>query len=193
MRHNHNEMMVHIALCSHKLPQNVLILGDAQRELSKETDKYYEKFEVTTVEQIEDIKLFLETSTPSSYDVIILNDTTIDDDLYTIINTVLKDDGLMVMQTNDLYTQTKQVQSTLKRLGKDFKIIMPYSYLVENEEKTQSAFAILASKLYHPTADVILQRTDMLDNLSYYNSDIHPSAFAMPTKLKLSLRGFAKN
>jgi spermidine synthase len=53
--------------------------------------------------------------------------------------------------------------------------------------------ALLASKEYHPTADVILQRSDMIDGLSFYNCDIHVSAFAMPNYIRKEYLGIIKN
>jgi len=55
------------------------------------------------------------------------------------------------------------------------------------------ATALLASKAYHPTADLILHRADMLDNLSYYNCDIHPAAFAMGNYIRKEYLGSIKN
>jgi len=73
----------------------------------------------------------------------------------------------------------------LAAIGEYFKVVMPY----KAEDKTM----ILASKAYHPTADVILHRTDLIDGLSYYNCDIHVSSFAMPNYIRSAYRGIIKN
>ena len=55
------------------------------------------------------------------------------------------------------------------------------------------ATALLSSKEYHPTADINLQRADMLDGLSYYNCDVHPAAFAMGNYIRKEYLGIIKN
>lgn len=52
---------------------------------------------------------------------------------------------------------------------------------------------ILASKEYHPTADVILQRSDLIDGLEYYNCDIHIATFVMPNYIRSTYKGIIKN
>jgi spermidine synthase len=42
---------------------------------------------------------------------------------------------------------------------------------------------MLASRFYHPTADINLQRADLTDGFAYYNSDIAIAAFATPTQI----------
>ena len=42
--------------------------------------------------------------------------------------------------------------------------------------------SIIASKKYHPTADLNLQRADFLDDLEYYSSEIHIASFVFPAK-----------
>ncbi|MDR2639374.1 MAG: hypothetical protein LBC09_06040 [Helicobacteraceae bacterium] len=39
---------------------------------------------------------------------------------------------------------------------------------------------IFASRKSHPTANLKIQRSDALDNLSYYSTDTHNAAFALP-------------
>jgi spermidine synthase len=53
--------------------------------------------------------------------------------------------------------------------------------------------ALLASKEYHPTADIILQRADMLDSLDYYNCDVHVGSFAMGNYIRKEYLGIIKN
>ncbi|MDR0665742.1 MAG: hypothetical protein LBF86_09550 [Helicobacteraceae bacterium] len=39
---------------------------------------------------------------------------------------------------------------------------------------------VFASDRFHPTADLKLQKADMLDDLSYYSTETHNAAFAIP-------------
>ena len=71
-------------------------------------------------------------------------------------------------------------------LGKYAKIVMRYNV-------GDCTMALLASKEYHPTADIILQRADMLDGVEYYNSDVHPTAFAMGNNVRKAHKGIIKN
>jgi spermidine synthase len=77
-------------------------------------------------------------------------------------------------------------KSMMQILGKYAKIIMPFN--LGNGET-----ALLASKAYHPTADIILHRADMLDGLQYYNCDVHPAAFAMGNNVRKAYLGVIKN
>ena len=52
---------------------------------------------------------------------------------------------------------------------------------------------VFASKLYHPTADIQLQKADMLEDLLYYHANLHLSAFVLPKVVKSALLGVAKN
>jgi spermidine synthase len=35
-----NEMMVHVPLCTHKEPENILVIGETSPELKKELEKH---------------------------------------------------------------------------------------------------------------------------------------------------------
>ncbi len=54
-------------------------------------------------------------------------------------------------------------------------------------------YAVLASKYYHPTADINLQRADLTDGFEVYNSDLHVASFALPTYIKKRYLGIIKN
>ncbi len=43
-----------------------------------------------------------------------------------------------------------------------------------------------------PTADLVLQRSDFLDNLNYYTSEIHNASFVYPASEYKALTGIAK-
>ncbi len=71
-------------------------------------------------------------------------------------------------------------------MGEFFKIVMPYRFEMYMYPGCNWNF-ILASKLYHPTADIILHRADLLDGLRYYNSDLHKASFVLPNYVKQEL------
>jgi len=64
--------------------------------------------------------------------------------------------------------------------------VMPYRFEMYMYPGCNWNF-IMGSKLYHPTADMILQRADLIDGLKYYNSDIHKASFILPNYIKQEL------
>jgi spermidine synthase len=177
------EMMVHVSMCTHKLPTSVLLASDNRDLLMNELARYKEST-VTTVGSNDLLESFRNAEEKSA-DVIMVDALTTDSVVIAHISRILKDDGLVVMKhpaLDDLSANT----ALMEALGNYFKIIMPYRL-------EDGSTLLLSSKEYHPTADVILQRTDLLEGHQYYNCDIHPSAFAMPQYIRENYRGLARN
>ena len=176
------ELMVHVPVCTHKEPKNVLIISDNASAMMDELSKYNNidaKAVGVDIDALRDIE-------EKSYDIVI-SEATIDPVSTAHTNRVLKEDGLAAFATFDL---EKVDESTVKfkEIGKYFKIAMPYSLLA-----TTVNTAVLASKEYHPTADINLQRADLTDGFTVYNSDLHVGIFAMPTYIKKAYLGIIKN
>jgi spermidine synthase len=174
------EMMVHVPVCTNKNPQNVLIVSDSADLLARETLKHSElttkavECSLEAVRELED----------SSFDVIIC-ETYSDAALLAHLNRILKEDAQLVI-THPSLDNVEENKTLMQILGNYFKIIMPYN--LGNGDT-----ALLASKEYHPTADIILQRADMIDDLNYYNCDVHIAAFAMPNYIRKEYLGIIKN
>jgi len=175
----YDEMMVHVGVCTNKNPQNVLLISsDADgfvREMKKHNDIAYKVVsDLNGLREEED----------AAYDVII---SELDADAATLAhyNRTLKEDGLLVttIPSLDAVDENKRI---MEILGKYTKIIMPFHVGGDR-------LSLLASKEYHPTADIILHRTDMLDGLEYYNCDVHPAAFAMGNNIRKEYLGIIKN
>jgi spermidine synthase len=173
-------MMTHLPLCSHKEPKSVLIISDNADELEKEIQKYDNINYKSMACGVDEIS----KAQDNSYDVVICEDN-IDAFIATHINRVLKDDGLLAT-THPSLDETKTNKTLMQTLGNYFKIIMPYNI-------GNCLTALLASKEYHPTADIILQRADMLDGLEYYNCDVHIGSFAMGNYIRKEYLGIIKN
>ena len=176
----YNEMMVHIPLCTHKEPKNILIISDNASRLENELKKH-SSMESTAIRcSLDEVSKLGD----NAFDVVI---SEMDGDALFIsqINRVLSDDGILVIKHPKL-DEVDANKSLMQTLGNYFKIIMPYNL-------GEGSTALLCSKTYHPTADVILQRTDMLDGLEYYNCDIHPAAFAMGNNIRKEYLGIIKN
>ncbi|MBN2815248.1 MAG: spermidine synthase [Campylobacterales bacterium] len=176
----YNEMMVHVGLCTNKAPENILIISNNADGMVKEVAKH----DGINCDVIAANLDALRDAQDGKYDVVV-SEMDADAAAYAHMNRVLKADGLLVTRhpSLDNVDENKQIISIL---GKYAKVVMPFN-LGTGET------AILASKEYHPTADIILHRTDMLDGLEYYNCDVHPAAFAMGNYIKKTYLGIIKN
>jgi len=177
----YNEMMVHVGVCTSKNPENVLLVSDNADGFVTEMQKYdaiNHSVIAANIDALRDVA-------DASVDVII-SELTSDAAVLAHYNRILKDDGLLVTTIPSLDAAIDENKQTMSILGKYTKIIMPFH--VGGGEK-----ALLASKEYHPTADFVLQRTDMLDGLEYYNCDVHPAAFAMGNYIRKEYLGIIKN
>jgi spermidine synthase len=177
----YNEMMVHVPLCTHKEPKNVLIISSNAAGFVAEVQKYMEDITCEVISA--DMNLLREIA-DDAFDVVI---SELDNDAAVLahINRVLKEDGLLVTKHPSL-DEVEENKNIMQILGKYAKIVMPYNL-------GNCSTALLASKEYHPTADIILNRADLLDGLEYYNSDVHPAAFAMGNYIKKEYLGIIKN
>ena len=175
------EMMVHVPMCTHNDPQSVLVISDDPQTLLTELDRYSSDIKLSgtpaTLDALRDVA-------DGSVDVV-LCECNVDAAVAGHINRVLSAEGVAALRHPSL----DEVQANtilIGVLGNYFKIIMPYHLA---DEQT----LLLVSKDNHPTADINLHRADMLDGVQYYNSDIHPAAFAMPNFVRKTFLGIIRN
>jgi len=186
-----NEMITHIPLCTHANPKNILVVGGVDG-IKIELEKY--KF-LDKVESIEsDIINNLANIEANSFDVVIVNDNTImEDKLFaSLVGKVLTNDGVLSTVANNMFSSQDKLENELKSLDDIFKIVMPYRYEGQNDNIVTMNTLILASKTYHPTADINLQRADLTDGFRYYNSDIAIGTFLLPTTIRKRFLGLVK-
>lgn len=174
------EMMVHIPLCTHKEPKNILVLSDDAMKLQLEISRHNDMSATTVPVSLDSLR----NAKDASFEVVI-SEAACDAANIAHISRTLTDDGLLVT-THPSLDNVEENKIIMQVMANYFKIIMPYRL----EDGTT---LLLASKAYHPTADVILQRADMLDGLSYYNSDIHPASFAMGNYIRKEYLGVIRN
>lgn len=172
-----SEMMVHTPLCTHKEAQNILIIGSINEDLKKQASKHTGNIEFGD-------QALLTSKNEKNIDVIILTDIAVDELLLANIERVLKDDGLISFSTTAFSKDENRLKADLELVAKNFWIAMPYRFGHDT--------AILASKKYHPTADIVLQRSDLLDDLQYYSTEIHQASFVFPAAQHKALTGIAK-
>ncbi len=143
---------------------------------------------------------FISQAEDKSYDIVLVDTTDpselsgelFDGAFYAQVNRVLKDDGLIALQGGSYWMDIKTHKRILETSGRLFDIAMPYRYEMYTYPGVNWNF-ILASKKYHPTADINLQRADLLEGCKYYTSDIHKASFSVPKFIKKELLGIAKN
>lgn len=174
------EMMVHVGLCTSKIAQDVLIVSDNAELLSVEVARHSETNSSVIACSLD----ALSSLADNAYDVVI-NELKVDGAVASQINRVLKDDGQLVT-THPSLDSIEENKIMMKILGQYFKIIMPFN-LGNNET------ALMCSKEYHPTADINLQRSDMIDGLKFYNCDVHVGSFAMGNNVRKEYLGIIKN
>ena len=151
-----NEMMVHVPLCSHKEPKNILVVGEVDNDFKTELNKH-------NLENIEFGDTSIITSkNEKNIDVIIMAKNSIDAELLANIDRILKDDGILSFKSKSYSKDCDTLTNDLTLVGSKFWIAMPFKF--------GHTTSILASKKYHPTADIILQVSDLLDDLNYHKS-----------------------
>jgi len=169
----HNEMMIHIPMNTHHNPQNVLVIGLDNDHAKEELCKYDAKVTYSDALNVDE-----------KFDVIIYNSDTLDAlTLASIQKSLDPKEGVLVAVSERFKKDDEKLISDLTNVGKDFWICMPYRF--------GHTMAILASKKFHPQADIILDRSDFIDG-QYYNTELQNASFVHPTYVKKALTGIAK-
>ena len=130
----------------------------------------------------------------ATYDLVLVDSTDpegpaeglFDRNFYAHVFKILKDDGIVVAQGESWWIDMPLHKQIMGVIGEFFKIVMPYRFEMYMYPGCNWNF-VLGSKLYHPTADMILQRADLMDGLRYYNADIHKASFVLPNYVKQEL------
>jgi spermidine synthase len=177
------EMMIHVPMCTHKNPSSVLLATENSDLLKDELGRYRDIHSV--VVDSNNVLESLRNVADKSLDVVMIDTTSNDSAVFAHINRILKEDSLMVIKHPDLEDVSANT-NLMQILGNYFKIIMPYHL-------EDGSTLLLCSKEYHPTADLILQRSDLLEGHQYYNCDIHIAAFAMPQYVRKNYLGIIRN
>lgn len=192
------QSLIHTAFCTHIDVRNVLLLG-ANKELINESKAYelevldivepnlYE-FLPKEIEAKKDVMKFLENAEDKFYDIIIINDFSLLNPLvFAQLKRLKRDNAVICAKTDKFLFDYEGLKQDLA-VFKDFKILLPF--------RIKSFFNmtnfIFASDKFHPTADLILQKTDFLDDAMFYNSSTHLASFALDKfelkKLKESIK-----
>jgi len=100
-------------------------------------------------------------------------------EFYEAMYRALKDDGIVVTQAESFFYHQKIIKSLFSFIKKIYPISEYYYTLVPTYPSGMIGFAF-CSKKYHPLKDFDEQRALKLQNLKYYNKDIHRAAFDLP-------------
>jgi len=217
MRH---EALVHTAMCTHAEPKRVLVVdggdGAVAHELLKHKDVTIDVIE-RDGDIVEAAKAFglyraaledervtlrvgdtvnmLAEAKAGSYDIVLFNrfdEIYLDDNaVMAHVNRLLTEKGLAVMDASSQVYDMAGHKEVLSALGREFKIVMPYRYTSMVRLGGEQWFA-MGSKFFHPTADINLQRADLTDGYTWYNSDLHIAQFALPTATFELLKAYIK-
>ena len=168
-----SEMFIHVPMCTHYDPKNITILGSDEY-----SDKELQRYENITINRDLD---------KSEQDIILVNGKITSSEKLSELNSKLHENGILVAKVDDFVDSLDELSKTLQMSGTFFWINMIYK-----AQFKESQTFLFASKKYHPTADINLQRSDLLDDLVYYSSDMHRASFILPNAIDISLRGILK-
>jgi spermidine synthase len=165
-------MMVHVPLNTHKEPKKILVIqGDDA--FKSELCKY--EAEVTYSDEF---------NVEGSFDVVIYNSNNVDAITLASVQRVLEPTcGVFVSGVVNYENDKEGMSQQLKNIGEQFWIAMPYRF--------EGMSAILASKKYHPQADIILDRSDFIES-EYYYTELQNACFMMPAYAQKALTGIAR-
>ncbi|WP_120945918.1 spermine/spermidine synthase domain-containing protein [Helicobacter labacensis] len=204
-----SELLAHVGACVHPNPKRALITGGFDTQIAFELLKY-EGLHVDFVQEdhamLENLHAFLpqfaETKAHARFK---LYDKILDLDLqpYDILislstpnahqvdglQRMLNPKGLMLLSVPNPLLEQEAFKGALTSLQGCAQILMPFN---TPYAPTPQVY-LFASKHYHPLADMLLQKIDMLDGLRYYNAEIHHAAFAQPQWLKGACARLLKN
>ena len=125
----------------------------------------------------------------NEFDVILVDSTDpigpavglFEEDFYRLVHGALKEDGIMVAQSESPFYHAKIQQSMYANLRNVFPIVEMYQAFIPTYPSGFWSFAF-ASKRYHPVDDFDVQRASQRDFYTkYYNEKLHLGAFMLPT------------
>ena len=187
------EMITHVPINTHIEPKRVITINGGKR-VQRELDKYEFIEEVVHLDEMGAVE-GLKNLGPKKFDVAIVytNLYTNNREFWIELTKLLDAKGVVAVSMSNIFTQKEEAKEELKLAGSIYPIVMPYRYERGVESKKLiSEYLMLASRFYHPTADINLQRADLTDGYAYYNSDIAIAAFATPTFIYKEYLGIIK-
>ncbi len=104
-----------------------------------------------------------------------------EEDFYRLVHAALKEDGIMVAQSESPFYHAEIQKSMFSNLRAVFPVVEMYQAFIPTYPSGLWSFAF-ASKKYHPVKDFDRQRAaERGFTTRYYNEDLHLGAFMLPT------------
>ncbi len=104
-----------------------------------------------------------------------------EEDFYRLVHAALKEDGIMVAQSESPFYHAEIQKSMFGNLRAVFPVVEMYQAFIPTYPSGLWSFAF-ASKKYHPVKDFDRQRAaERGFTTRYYNEDLHLGAFMLPT------------
>lgn len=128
----------------------------------------------------------------NEFDVILVDSTDpigpavglFEEDFYRLVFGALKEDGIMVAQSESPFYHAQIQKSMYQNLRAVYPIVEMYQAFIPTYPSGFWSFAF-ASKKYHPVKDFDRQRAANREFYTrYYNEDLHLGAFMLPTFAK---------
>ena len=171
----YDEMMVHVAMCSHKFITKVLVVGDVSEDFKSELAKH----------ECKDITYSDNLNIDDKFDIILYNKDTPDElEMAAVDRCLEQTKGIFCTKASFIYKDLEVSKKELALIGKNFWIAMPFSFGHNT--------LIFASKKYHPQAEIVLQVSDLLEDCNYYNTELQNGCFVHPTYITKGITGIAK-
>lgn len=212
----YHEMIAHVPLNVHPLPENVLVIGGGDGGTVREILKHSEVKNITLVEidrlVVEVCRKFFSkvsegfndprvkiiyddgakfiAETKELFDVIIIDssdpvgpaEVLFQREFYENVYKRLKDDGIMVAQTESPFYDRNTISRVYKNFSQIFPIVKMYIAPIPTYPSGLWSFGF-CSKKFDPLKDLIEERAKGKD-LKYYNLEIHRAAFCLPNFIK---------
>jgi len=133
----------------------------------------------------------------NAFDVILVDSTDpigpavglFEEDFYRLVFGALKEDGIMVAQSESPFYHAEIQRDMFRNLRAVFPIVEMYQAFIPTYPSGLWSFAF-ASKKYHPVRDFDRERAAKRDfHTRYYNEDLHLGAFMLPTFARENIEG----
>ncbi len=188
-----SEMLTHVPFNTHKDPKSILVINGGKR-VQRELEKYDTHREIIHIDGADTVEK-LTALGAKKFDLAIVStpEFTNSREFWIELTKVLDTKAVVAIEMSNIFVNPEQAKEELKLAGAIYPIVMPYRYeKAANDSIISSEYLMLASRFYHPIADINLQRADLTDGFAYYNSDIAIAAFAVSSFIYREYMGIIK-
>ena len=188
-----SEMLTHVPFNTHKDPKSILVINGGKR-IQRELEKYNNHREIIHLDGSDTIEK-LAALGAKKFDIAIVSTSEFTNrrEFWIELTKLLDPKAVVSIEMSNIFVNPQQAKEELQLVGRIYPIVMPYRYeKAANDTIISSDYLMLASRFYHPTADINLQRADLTDGYAYYNSDIAIAAFTVPSFIYKDYMGIIK-